>query len=397
MKTISLTLNLHLAYMLKNYPFWKIGEDSEYFDDELNKEYITRKAKFFIQFNEALLKFIDQAGGTFDLNICISGTTLELFSEYSPEVVDGFRALSDSGHVEFLGTTYSSSLAALGSRSEFKNQVKDHRQILREMLNVDPKVFLMHLSGYTDIIGDILSELGFEKILGMGVRNMDDEKSILFESALFSYISLIMSNEKLNNKFKEALPHIINENTSLEEFNHVFSNIQSNYVPLEIQYGFLLNIMTNNHYWDKFNYIINRSVDSGYKYKKISDLIVESNSADTHLHNSIWEFEIDKDYSKCLLGNGIQQEAFNELYAMETNPSVWQNPENRKYWRRLQSSDHFYWMHTHDLPCDINYHFMPNPYPNPFQAFINYMNVLSGMKSKLVTIESKNYAVSSSW
>lgn len=61
--------------------------------------------------------------------------------EYTPEVVESFKALVKTGCVELLGETYMHSLAALKSEEEFATQVKMHTKLMQDIFGVTPKVF----------------------------------------------------------------------------------------------------------------------------------------------------------------------------------------------------------------------------------------------------------------
>jgi alpha-amylase len=76
------------------------------------------------------------------------------------------------------------------------------------------------------------------------------------------------------------------------------------------------------------------------------------------------------------LGNELQNEAFAKLYALEDDVKNTNDPKLLSDFRRLQQSDHFYYMCTKFF-SDGAVHKYFNPYDTPYEAFINYMNVLS--------------------
>jgi alpha-amylase len=63
-----------------------------------------------------------------------------------------------------------------------------------------------------------------------------------------------------------------------------------------------------------------------------------------------------------------------------------------KDWRRLQTSDHFYYMCTKWF-ADGDVHKYFNPYESPYEAFISFMNAVSDLQlraeKKLVTSVKK--------
>ncbi len=76
------------------------------------------------------------------------------------------------------------------------------------------------------------------------------------------------------------------------------------------------------------------------------------------------------------LGNEMQQEAFNKLYELSSKIRKANDPRLEKDWNYLQISDHFYYMCTKFF-SDGAVHSYFNPYHSPYDAFINYMNILN--------------------
>ena len=76
------------------------------------------------------------------------------------------------------------------------------------------------------------------------------------------------------------------------------------------------------------------------------------------------------------LGNELQNEAFSKLYAQKEKIAALKSPDFDYVWSFMQTSDHFYYMATKWL-SDGDVHSYFNPYDSAYDAFINYMNVLS--------------------
>jgi alpha-amylase len=92
------------------------------------------------------------------------------------------------------------------------------------------------------------------------------------------------------------------------------------------------------------------------------------------VHNFISWADIERDLS-AWIGNEIQNSAIHRVYAMESKVKATNNPELIETWRKLQTSDHFYYMCTKWF-SDGDVHKYFNPYDSPYEAFINYMNAL---------------------
>ena len=102
------------------------------------------------------------------------------------------------------------------------------------------------------------------------------------------------------------------------------------------------------------------------KHKAVGELSVPQpiSWADEERDTSAW------------LGNELQQDAFNKLYGLEEKLCILDDPALWGDYGRLQESDHLYYMCTKFFSDgEVHKHF--NPYDTPYEAFINYMNVLS--------------------
>jgi len=82
------------------------------------------------------------------------------------------------------------------------------------------------------------------------------------------------------------------------------------------------------------------------------------------------------------LGNAMQSNALHELYRLEPRVKSCHDGALLHDWRRLQTSDHFYYMCTKYFG-DGTVHRYFNPYDSPYDSFINFMNVLDHLRGRL--------------
>jgi alpha-amylase len=142
MKSICLYFQVHQPFRLRTYRFFDIGVDHYYFDDYQNKSIVKRIAeKCYLPANELLLQLIKSQGKNFKVAFSISGTALEQFERYTPEVIESFKKLAKTGNVEFLAETYSHSLTGLGHPDAFKTQVERHVAKIETLFGKKPTVF----------------------------------------------------------------------------------------------------------------------------------------------------------------------------------------------------------------------------------------------------------------
>jgi len=78
----------------------------------------------------------------------------------------------------------------------------------------------------------------------------------------------------------------------------------------------------------------------------------------------------------------MQRNAAEELFALAEAVRACPDQDLKTDWRRLQTSDHFYYMSTKGL-ADGTVHQYFTPYESPYDCFICYMNVLNDLERRL--------------
>ena len=382
-KNICLYFQVHQPTRLRLYRFFDIGKDSHYYDDFANRTILRRVAsKCYLPMNELLQRAIKENKGKFKVAFSITGTVLEQFDRYAPEVIDSFKALIDTGCVEILCETYNHSLSALKNGIELRNQVEKQKLALKEYFGVEPKVFRNTELIYSDEIGAELYDMGFKTVLTEGAKHImgwrspnyvysndrQPRQKLLLRNYTFSDdIAFRFSNRGWNewpltaDKFvgwiREAEGDIINLFMDYETFGEhqnadsgIFDFMEA--LPKAALGTGELSFVTPS--------------EAAARLKPVSALEVPQpiSWADEERDVTAW------------LGNELQQDSFNKLYDLVEKLSIIDDPVLWQDFGHLQESDHFYYMCTKYF-SDGDVHKYFNPYDTPYEAFINYMNVLS--------------------
>ena len=382
-KNICLYFQVHQPTRLRLYRFFDIGKDSHYYDDFANRTILHRIAtKCYLPMNELLLDAIKRQDGKFKVAFSISGTVLEQFDRYAPEVIESFRKLADTGCVEFLCETYSHSLAALISANEFRHQVERQRAAVEKYFGKTPTTFRNTELIYSDDIGAELYDMGFKTVLTEGARHIlgwrspdflysnpkaPKQKLLLRNYAFSDDIAFRFSNtgwdewpltsEKFTHWLKEAEGDIINLFMDYETFGEHQSAETGIFDFMKALPGAVL---------EAGGLAFVTPSEAASKLKPVSELDV---------HEPISWADEERDVT-AWLGNELQQDAFNKLYGLVEKLSIIDDPVLWADFAHLQESDHFYYMCTKFF-SDGDVHKYFNPYDTPYEAFINYMNVLS--------------------
>lgn len=378
MKTICFYFQIHQPFRLRRYRFFDIGNNHYYYDDFQNEEIFHRiSEKCYLPANRAIMEMIRKSGGKFKVAFSISGTALEQMEIYAPEVIDSFRELAGLGCVEFLAETYAHSLASIGDPEEFKAQVRMHTEKVKALFGVEPKVFRNTELIYSDDISELVYELGFEGMLTEGAKHILGWKSpnYVYASAVRPQLKLLLKNDR----FSEDLS-IRFDDHSWKEYpltaDKYISAISATAEGEKIINAFMnYEVLGSMHaadtgIFDFFKALPQYAERNDITFSLPSEIFAQTRPVDSISvpYPMSWVDE-EKDCSSWL-GNVLQQEAFRKLNEISERVRLCENRRIKQDWIYLQSSDHLYYMST-------KHYNLFSPYDNPYDAFNNYMNVLS--------------------
>jgi alpha-amylase len=122
--------------------------------------------------------------------------------------------------------------------------------------------------------------------------------------------------------------------------------------------------------------------DKKFIFSTPSDVIDATPSTEALSLNEAISWADERKDLSAWLGNDMQRDAFDVLKTLESSVKRIANADLLATWRALQTSDHFYYMCTKKLN-DGDVHSYFSHYPSPYEAFINYMNVLSDFVIKV--------------
>ncbi len=391
MRTICLYFQVHQPFRFRRYRFFDIGNDHYYYDDYSNESILNKVAqKCYLPTNELMLDLIQKHEGRFKVSYSISGIAMEQFRLYAPEVLDSFKRLADTGHVEFLSETFDHSLSSLKGKKEFERQVKAHKALIKENFGQIPKVFRNTELIYSDDIGAMVASMGYKAMLTEGAKHILGWKSpnYLYCNAINPKLKLLLKNFKLSddiafrfsNQGWEGYPltaekyvNWLNETPAEEEVINLFMDYET--------FG--------EHQWREtgiFDFlealpgvVFNNSPFTFSTPSEVAENLQVVSAV--HVPNSISWADEERDLT-AWLGNEMQNEAFDKLYSLCDKVNDIDDQAIKQDFDYLQVSDHFYYMSTKFF-SDGEVHSYFNPYDTPYDAFINYMNVLSDFEIRV--------------
>lgn len=391
MKHICLYFQVHQPFRLKRYRFFNIGEDRHYFDEYENKLHMQRIARdSYIYTNKILLDLIKEHTDKFKVSFSITGLALEQFELYAPEVLDSFKELAKTGNVEFLAETYSHSLVSMFNKEDFIAQVKEHTDAIKKYFSQTPKVFRNTELIYDNLIGETVAEMGFDAMITEGAKHILGWKSpnVLYYNVINPELKLILKNYELSDDIAfrfsneswseypltaEKYVSWLADTDKKDEVFNLFMDYETFGEHQKANTGifdFLKHIP--QEVYKQTDFIFSTPSEVSEKLKPVASMNVPYaiSWADEERDITAW------------LGNEMQKEAFNKLYSLSDKIKLIKSPDLHNAWKYLQASDHFYYMSTKIL-SDGMVHDYFNPYQSPYDAFINYMNVLSDFEERV--------------
>lgn len=387
-------LKVHQPFRVKQYPFFSIGRDHNYFNGQEGKynnraifEKIAKKS--YLPTNRILLHLLNSFEH-FKLNLSLSGVFLDQAELFCPEVVESFKKLVKTGKVEMLGETYYHSLSFVKMPGEFYHQVSLQEARLKEMFGVKPRVFSNTEAAYSNGIASMVKSLGYEGIVTEGADKVLGWRSpnFLYTAHSEPNLLLFLKNYRLSDDIAfrfsekswkeypltaEKFARWINGHGGEGEIINLFMDYETFGEHQWEDTGIFHFLEAMPHYLLKDgNHTFLTMCEAGEKIKPVASLDVPHiiTWADTERDLSAW------------LDNEMQKTALEKIYALRDAVIISKNRAIKEDWRRLQTSDHFYYMCTKWF-ADGDVHKYFNPYESPYEAFINYMNAVRDLELRI--------------
>ncbi|MCP4707391.1 MAG: alpha-amylase [Planctomycetes bacterium] len=388
MASVCFYFQVHQPYRLRRYSIF--DTDENYFDEYKNGQICRKVArKCYLPANRLLLNLIERYQGRFKIAYSITGVILDQLEKYAPEVLSTFHALAQTGCVEFLSETYYHSLSFLYNRDEFSEQVRLHQDKIEQLFGQRPTIFRNTELIYNNDLAQFVSGMGFKGILCEGADHI-----LGYRSPNFVYrpmgqgdIKLLLKNYRLSDDvaFRFSNRGWPEWPLTADKFARWVSDVNGNghTVNLFMDYETL-----GEHQWedtgifDFLGHLPEKILEHPDNDFKTPSEVIESYDAvgEIDVPYMISWADIERDLS-AWLGNAMQSNALYELYRMEEQVRQTEDPQIIEDWRKLQTSDHFYYMCTKWF-ADGDVHKYFNPYDSPYDSYINFMNVHDNLRSR---------------
>jgi alpha-amylase len=393
-KAIVLYLHVHQPYRVRHYTVFDSGVNHNYFDtaheERTSNERILKKVaeKSYLPANARLLKLL-QDNPAFKLSLSMTGTVIEQLERWSPEALQSFKDLCHTGRVEILAETYHHSLAFFYSRAEFEMQVSMHQRKVQEVFGQTPQVFRNTELAYNNDLAQWADSAGYKGILAEGWDPVLDWRSpnFVYRPANTERIRLLMKNYKLSDDiaFRFGDRDWAEWPLTADKFSHWMSEDRN-----ATNFNLFMDYETfGEHQWQEsgvFDFL--EHLPREWLKTDVNTFMTVSEAIDSFepvgqvdVPQTITWADTERDLS-AWLGNHMQGSSIQSLYDLESKLIGSNDLALIDDWRRLQTSDHFYYMCTKWFnDGDIHAYF--SPYETPYEAYINFMNAYRDLQFRL--------------
>ncbi len=393
---------VHQPWRLRTYRYAEVGRDHAYFDDDTNRRILRRVAdKCYLPMNRLLEDLIRRHWPHFRVSYSITATALEQMQAWAPDVLASFRRLVASGGVELLAETSHHSLAALYDPVEFAAEVALHRTRLTRTIGAPGPVFRNTELIMDDAVARQVAALGYAGTCIEGADALFAHRDPCRPQRLAAAPSLValarhyrLSDDiafRFSNRDWREWPLDVERYVDWLQAQHA-ANDGDGFVGLFMDYETF-----GEHQWADtgifdFMQALPAAVLArpGLGFATPGQVLERIAPVDTGLHLPApvsWA-DLERDTS-AWTGNRIQRAAQRAAYALaaDVRRAAADDPALLEDWRRLLTSDHGYYMST-KYWADGDVHKYFSPYGSPYDAYINYMNVLADIARRCGRSES---------
>jgi alpha-amylase len=402
-KSIVLYMHVHQPWRMRDYSVFDTAQRHDYFSDssqtDRNNGRVFNKVaqKSYRPMNQLLKKLLDEHD-EFKLSLSITGTFIEQAQAFAPDVLDDFKALVATGKVEIVGETYQHSLAFFYSRTEFERQVSLHREMIERVFGVTPTAFRNTELSYNDELAEWAQGAGYQAILAEGWDPILEGRTPnrVYQPPNAESLRLLLKNYRLSDDIAFRFGNKAWQDYPLDAGKY------EQWLDAALTDGEIVNLFMDyetfgEHQWedtgifDFFEHLVGRIASrENMTFSTVSEAASGHEPADvvSMPHTVTWA-DTERDLT-AWLGNGMQQEALRHLYGLEHDIIRSQDNMLIADWRKLQTSDHVYYMCTKWFK-DGDVHAYFSPYDSPYDAFLYFMNAVRDLRYRLMAYHGSSH------
>lgn len=395
MPKVCFYFQVHQPWRLRRYSIFDVGRAHDYFDTPLDLDFANQRVfdKVATKSYWPMFRLLEHLLATypdFRFALSFSGVVLEQMDRYAPALLMLIQKLVATGRVEILAETYYHSLAALYSPEEFRRQVRHHAALVRRLFGVRPLVFRNTELVVSNDVARQVAEMGYLGLLAEGADRIlhGRRPTHLYASPSAPRLPLLLKHYQLSDDvaFRFGQRSWPAWPLTAEKYIHWLT---APFYPDDIINLFMDFETFGEHQWedtgifpffervvegicasDRSEFLTPRQVVEQFPISDVYDARTPVSWADVDRDLTAW------------IGNPLQTDAIRIIYELEEAVLSRRDPNLTEDWRRLQTSDHYYYMCT-KWSDDGDVHAYFSPYGSPYDAYVNFNNVLADFKGRL--------------
>jgi alpha-amylase len=384
---IVLYLHLHQPWRLARFRYLDLGSGRSYFDLERNLGIFRGIAeRCYRPALDRLLRSL-QEHSEFRLSLSITGTFLEQAKLAAPDVLDRIRSLCATGRVSLLAETYYHSLAFLLPPPELHDEVELHRTMLRTEFGATAKVLRMTELAYSDDLARFAEREGFHGMLAEGWERVlgGSPPTERYCAAPAPTVMLLLRHYPLS-----------------DDVGFRFSSMGWSEYPLTAEKyagwiastpGELLGLFMDFETFGEHHPARSGILDflsalpnavrqhPGIGWATVEEAIQGHPREPLSVPYTMSWADQNRDLG-AWLGNDLQRSAFEAAKKVGIAVRQANDPVILTDWRKLLTSDHFYYMYVSGHGADQGVHQYFSSYDSPYDAYANYMNALTDLRRR---------------
>ncbi len=443
MPQVCLYFQLHQPYRLEPFSVFDLDQDHDYFETKSNhnQDIFCKVSQKSYRPMLSLLLQLCRMYDDFSCALSMSGVFFEQAESYDQKVIQLLKSLAETGQVEFLAETYYHSLAALYSEREFMKQVDLHQKLIQHQFGQTPTTFRNTELIYCNYVAYLVSLMGFQGMLTEAVdRHLHGRpRTQIYRSQTDKPLPLLLKHAPLSDDIafrfsdKNWSHHPLHADTYVGWLHDYYQEDSINLFMDFETFG--------EHQWadtgvfDFFAEMVRQLILSPYaQFKTPNQLLkkfnlskkVSSNAQTAQQSTQSLSIELIKstekkssfnlqrimrscfvnDFSEPIMSlpiydvpepiswadvdrdltawrdNDLQWDTLRLIYSLENEVLKTRDEHLVSTWRKLQTSDHFYYMCT-KWAADGDVHAYFSPYDSPWEAYNRYAAVVADFKGRL--------------
>jgi alpha-amylase len=390
MSLINLSFRIHVPLRLRAYTAMDVEASHHYFDEEATIEQLNFLCtESFIPVTNLLIRLCRYHKGKFKVAFSISGTTLELLQVHRPDVLELFQKLNKTKCLEFYGEPYHHTLSSLYSETEFTEQVRLHKTVIKNLFDKEPVVFRNTELIHQNKLAAVIHSFGFHGILCEGVDTFLKGRNLnhIYEAPQKGELKILLRNQRMSDDvaFRFHDQAWSEHPLTPEKFASWVHAHQSPLQAVTLFFDYATIGVHKKRETGIFDFIeaLPAAIFSNedFIFATPSEIINQLQPDGVYDVPAVisWKNKLEEGCMWC--ENMMQNNMLKKIYSLEKIVKSTSDRSIIETWRKLQLADYFYHMSAAET---VENYQQANPFCSKEEAYKNYFNIITDFEIQLI-------------